>query len=350
MVRTAAQHQGMPVTSDPATQDLSIAQIASLLVQRWRVVLAGAIIGVLAGAAVLAFVAPTYRFTSVIEIARVAQDPLAGLVQPVEAVESAVSKLDGAIIPAELRALVEAFPARSRLSSIRLKATAGQAGGAIVALESSGPQTDADVHVRLHTGVVASLAKTHEQPLALAHQQIGRELATLLLKKEEQVQKLEGSKRLDDLIAPGQLHLTAQIAALKQDIDTAERQRAQVGSADDSARALAGMLIDQAQEQNRLRVASLEDRLERSLKSQQQDQTLERGEITRTLKQLEVDESLLRTRLSDVIPTRAIMAPQQSLRPIGLSIGSLSALMVLAGLAAGMIAGVIMPVTTPREA
>ena len=337
----------MPVTSDSATQDLSIAQIASLLVQRWRVVLAGGIIGVMAGAAVLAFVAPTYRYTSVIEIARIATEATAtAAAEPVEASESAVTKLEGAIIPSAQRVLADAHPERSSLGRVRIKAVSVKDGGSIVSLESGGPLVDAPFHVQLHEAVIVGLAKTHERPLALARNALDNSQAALMRKKVELADQLQGLTRQEALLVPSRSMLEGQIAALRQELKAEEPRQAARSTGGEQA--LAILLI--TEEQKQVRIAALEERLTIDLKKQAEELAKTKAELVRKQGDLDSDISRLRMRLEDLSPTRAVLAPQRSLRPIGLSIGSLSALMVLAGLAAGMIAGVIMPVTTPREA
>jgi len=72
---------------------------------------------------VLAFVAPTYRYTSVIGIARIATEATATVAEePVEDSESALTKLEGAIIPSAQQVLADAHPERSSLGRVRIKA------------------------------------------------------------------------------------------------------------------------------------------------------------------------------------------------------------------------------------
>jgi len=337
----------MPVTSDSATQDLSIAQIASLLVQRWRVVLAGGIIGIMAGAAVLAFVAPAYRYTSVIEIARIATEATATAAEePVEASESAVTKLEGAIIPSTQRVLADAHPERSSLGRVRIKAVSVKDGGRIVSLESGGPLVDAPFHVQLHEAVIVGLAKTHERPLALARNALDNSQAALMRKKAELADQLQGLTRQEALLVPSRSMLEGQIAALRQELK-AEEPRQAAGSTG-GEQTLAILLVGSTQEQKQVRIAALEERLTIDLKKQAEELAKTKAEVVRKQGDLDSDISRLHMRLADLSPTRAVLAPQRSLRPIGLGQSSLFLVLVAGGLIIAMAGAVLWPTAQRR--
>ena len=308
----------------------------TVLIRRWRIVLAGTVTGIAIGTLVLVFIPAKFRYTSVIEIARIATDPSAQAEAPIETPESTVTKLEGAIIPSELRALVEQYPDRPSLRIIRLKADTPKDGNAVIALESTGPLGDEDIHIRLHTNVVTALAKNHQRPWELAHNNLGNAQVSIRLRKEDLVDQMRVLTRQEELLAQSRRLVDEQIKEVRQVIADTEARRPAAATVTDQGQALALMLVDNAQQQNRLRLAGLEERLSVDLVRQADELTKAKADNGRKQNELDSDAIRIRLRVESLAQTRSLLTAQRSLRPVGLSPESFFVLITLAGIAAGI--------------
>lgn len=207
----------------------------------------------------------------------------------------------------------------------------------IVVIESRGKKSEGDIIKKLEAQVVDLVKQDHGRIIDVTKKGILSQLDKLkreydALKDQEKVliSEQERIKVLSDLVEQ-------QLAEVKLSVDgaTANRKKA-LGTVGDVSRAMTLLMIDNEIDQNRDRMAALDERLHVTLpeKKDKLDKALADNRREQANAQTEIDNVVVT--LKNIQETRAIIEPTQSLKPIGTS----KSLIVVLGAMVGLMLGV----------
>jgi hypothetical protein len=421
-----------------------------LVLMRRKTVLFAVCAGVLALGALIAFSSPKkYRYSTTIEIGTIVED---GRTRPIESTETVQAKLVNSYIPLTLREYAEAHPDEPLAYNINADVPKRSL---LLVVESTGPAESGAAYLQLHDTVVDKLVDDHKRTLNVVRAELEKELgqARLALEALEDPVTLEAEQKaletqlakevaelraLEDprILAVQRKRLEATVTAAKDKLENlkdtatllatrhkrldetrrllseqAAELKAQIGEALDrrkraateattETRAMTLLMIDNEIQQNRNRLAAVEERLYIDLANQQQqleieldankreqvaqaeniavtEATLEKwtaetaiarerqsarpAELKARIAKLQADrkreitekEQLvaeLQQRLENFRETRAVGSPMQSRSPVGLGMTKTLALSLVIGLVAGLLAAFLVELVSKTRA
>jgi LPS O-antigen subunit length determinant protein (WzzB/FepE family) len=301
-----------PVEVPPRDDEIRLVDLWRVLVRRKAVffVVAGLLLAAGLGYALLA--PPKYRYSALIELGWI---PTPAGLKTVEGVQTALTKVNEAFLPAALADYLETQPAGTRPPKVRASIPKGSE---TLMLDAEGPVDKGPTLVGIQQAVIARLSQHHAAFVDAERRSIGITITATRNKLEALAAAgtalQNQSKRTEELAASlreqrGEVQADLDAAiALEQDLlsdPAATRDTAALLQANIESRALRDQLL------------ALDERLAVNLPKQLED--LRAAIETNNREILAQQEGIagLEARLSGVLDTRAIQPPTQSLEKAG---------------------------------
>jgi uncharacterized protein involved in exopolysaccharide biosynthesis len=285
------------------------------------------ILGVIA-----AFLLPRpYTYTTTIQIARGAEGAL-------EQPETLLAKLNESYIPYVVQ---QNFGTAPNAKRVKIEAKMPR-DSQIIIIESKGPDTEQELHVKLHSQILDRLAQDHDPEVDFVKLTMENELNRYRnqldkLKDEAALLQAQG-KRLDE---QEQL-LKDQLKDIEKLIDSSEANRNKaVAEVEGEAKAMTLMLIDNETNKYMDRAGEIKERL---LVGLSDDRDKLKNDLADNLRsQTELQEKLqeLQAKIVNIRYTRSILPTIRSLEPGGAGKLTIIALSLILGLAAGIFAAFV---------
>lgn len=308
------------------TDEISLVDLARVVWRHRRPVYYTAAAFVVLGIATALLLPKKYAYTTTIEIGTRIEDQKT---VPLELPDTTLAKIREGYIPMAQQEYLQAHAGDDRAFKVEARIPKGSQ---LIVLESTAKEQDEPVYQEIQARVVQNLVTDHNRVfnimrsgIELAKQRADRDLE--VLKNTEQFLMAE-QKRIEQSAGL----LKQQIADTKALIEAAQKSRAKaVSEARDEARAMTLLMLDNEVQQNRTRLAALDERLQvglaqsrdnlnNQLRENQRNQTIQEAEIHR-----------LALQLQNLQETRAVLTAMKSLEPVGISRGAIVALFVFLG-------------------
>ena len=310
-----------------------------LVLARHRFILISTVLACVLAGLLFAFVPPrTYAFKTTIEIGESGLSPVTGMTRDdklLQSAETVVAKLNEGYIP---RVLTEYINEAEDRTPPEIQATSPKQS-LLVLIESEAPEKDSELHLTLHKKILAVLLEDHG--ILIGNHRKSSEVQLTQEQKKYESHLDEGLvlvnrlKRLDNTKTLLEKQIGEIQDLLSNTASGLERALSQVG---DENKALMFLMVGNEIQQNRTRLAALEERLHIGLPRERdalakQLADVERAKITQQEKISEVEN-----RLRSIRDTRAIVAPARSMKPIGPGRAAVLALAGVLGLILGIFA------------
>ena len=355
-----------------------------------RAVIFGSIAIALIAGLLVAFLLPQkYSYSTTIEIgSTLEENGSGGTVRLIDKSETVLAKIKESYIPQTQQEFRAAHPMDESLYKIDARAPKNSL---LIVLEAKGTENNSAIYLDHLQGVTDKLVHDHQRVMNIYQGRLNNQLALAKIKQDELSdprmlavprQELEytlakDQKQLIDLQDQAKLiksryqRLDDTDALLKQQISDLEaqiksafsqRQRAIDNMKNESA-AMAMLLIDNEIQQNRTRLAELQERLhisqqnlrqelEEKIATNLREQGVQDKVINKTkseLSRLDIGDqraqqrqqqeiTTFETQLNNIQPTRAITPPMQSLQPTGPGKSIIIILALILGLLLGIFA------------
>ena len=294
--------------------EISLIDLWLVLVRRKKLLIAIFAVIVVIGL-VLAFVIPKkYSFSTSIEIgSRVIQDR----VQPIESPETLLAKIQESYIP--FVQLQYRNQDQSDEKIYRISARVPK-GSQLVVLESNGVESVSEIYKDLQQRVVNEVKKDHKRIIEVIRKEleIARNEAVNQLEELKDHEKLllARSERLSEIVKL----VTRQVEEAKQDLTTAENSRKRsVKEATNEAKAMTLLMLDSGIKDQRERLAKLEERLIVEIAEDQDKLAKEISGNKRAQQNQLAKIARVDAQLDNLVETRALLSPMQSMEPTGLA-------------------------------
>ena len=328
------KQQGQPLT-EPVPyymeDEISLIDLWLVLVKRKQILLAtwGIIMLVALIAALL--LPKQFTYSTSIEIgSRVINDNIHLIEDP----QTLLAKIQESYIPLVLHEYLRTSNNNANIYKITARIPKGSE---IVVLESKGTNEDSDSIMLLQQRVVDKVKQDHLRIIDIIRQEveINRNVAQSKLAELQDEVKLINAKQ--KRIADVSQLLKTQIEDTKAYIErvTKNRQKA-VNEVRDEAKAMTLLMLDNDIQQQRERLAGLEERLFIKLSEEQDNIEKKLSDNQRSQANQKDQISNLQTQLINFRETRPLVAPMQSNEPTGLS----KKVIVLLGLVAGFVVAI----------
>ena len=294
------------------------------------------IIGALVTVAILGIVAAllmskTYSFTTTVELgARMDGQKTI----PIEPVESVLAKLNNSYIPYALHGNVQSKAEGEKL----YKVSASIPGKSqTVLLTSKGRENEAGAYKSLHEQVVKSLKRDHGRIMNVIR-------GELVLDKNKQQRALEANEEQNRILQAELKRIDVTANLMRKQIKEAEglivaanqnRSRA-IREAKDEARAMTLLMLDNEVQQNRNRLAGLEERLHVSLIDKRDKLKKALADNRRAYLNIKDNIARLELKIANLQETRAVYPATQSIEPAGIGKKAVVLLALIAGLMVGV--------------
>lgn len=371
-----------------ADDEISLVDIWLTLVRHKRIIIVCFIFCLLAGLALALIMPKKYTYSSIIEIGSTIFDKGNGIeTSLIENPETVQAKLTESYIPLAQAESNKDLEESAKIYEITTKIPKGSQ---LVVLQSKGGADEESVYTKLHRLVVERMLVDHRKVIEVPKKQYEVGLAQASLKLEEledprifavrenelksQIQQAKSSlqeiKGQAKLLAAKAQHLEKTKELLQQQVNevgsilaVAQENRVKaVGEVGDEAKALTLLMIDNQIEQNRTRLASLEERfyidlmekkqqLEKQLDDNKRGQEMQKtkiDELKAVLVKLNVDHeqaqnlqkqniAQIENKISALRPSRALATAVRSLKPAGPGKAIILALSAILGLMGGVL-------------
>ncbi len=331
--RTAARPEGLEFRELPSRyeeDEISLVDLWLVLVRRRLIIVAAVLACILAGLLFALLQPPLYAFTTTIQIGRIVELP--GLL---ESTETVAVKLNEGYIPKVLAAYVNEADDRTAL---KIEASSPKQSQ-MVLIKSKTQEKESELHLDLHKRIIETLLADHailignfRKALEIKIKQAQDRYASLSDEARLLVSRLELLDGTKDLVAK-------QVGEI-QDLlsSTASGLERALPEVSDEAKALTFLMVGNEIQQNRNRLATLEERLHIGLPQERNALEKRLADMERT-KVTQVEAiSALETRLSSIRETRVIVGPARSLEPVGPGRAVILALAGVLGLFLGIFA------------
>lgn len=328
------------LTRADQTDEISLVDLALVVWRHRRAALATMLTFVVLGIAAALWLPKKYAYTTTIEIGVHIEDDKT---VPIERPDTTLAKIRESYIPLARQHYLEAHADESRIFKVEARIPERQQGSQLIVLESTAAARDAPAYQEIQQQVVQEVVADHSRVFNVVRS--GIELA-----KQRAVADLDVLKDGEQFLLAEQKRTEQSADLLKQQIadttaliEAARKNRASaVREATDEARAMTLLMLDSEVQQNRTRLATLDERLQVGL-AQRRDRLnnqLRENQRKQAIQEAEVQR--LAQRLENLLETRAVVAAMQSHEPVGISrsmiailsvfLGGLMALLVVFGL------------------
>ena len=294
--------------------EISLIDLWLVLVRRKKLLIATFVVIVVIGL-VLAFVIPKkYSYSTSIEIgSRVIEDR----VQPIESPETLLAKIQESYIP-----FVQLQYRNENLDNEKIYTISARVpkSSQIIVLESKGGEEQEAIYKDLQQRVINQVQNDHKRILEVIRKE-------LEISHSDAVNKLEELKDTARLLESREKRLSSiaeliisQIEDAKKDLALAEKNRQRsVKEATNEAKAMTLLMLDNEVQQQRQRLANLEerriveiaesqDKLANDIASNKRQQQAQKDKIAR-----------VETQLINLVETRSLVPPMRSMEPTGLA-------------------------------
>ncbi|MGD8570753.1 MAG: Wzz/FepE/Etk N-terminal domain-containing protein [Gammaproteobacteria bacterium] len=293
--------------------EISLIDLWLVLVKRKNLLFAVLAVFALAGLTMALVVPKQYNYTTSIEIgSRIVRDD----VQPIERPETVLAKIQESYIPLVQHQYRKQNPEHSGNYSINARIPKGSQ---IIVLESKGSEQIGDIYKNLQQNVVNKVQQDHQRILEVIRKE-------LEIKRNEAVNKLEDLKDNGNLLVSQESRLTGlaqllkdQIKGAKNDLKLAEKNRRRaVSEATNATKAMTLLMLDNEVQQQRERLAKLEERLMVDVAEGQDRLANEIADNTRQQQTQKDKIARIEAQQANLVETRALVPPMQSTEPKGL--------------------------------
>ena len=310
--------------------EISLIDLWGVLVRRKKVV-GGVFALCLAGAVAAALIkSDKYLYSTSLEIGTVLDE---GKQMPIDSPNTLSSKIREGYIPAVLNEYAKtAEDAKEIEITVRVPKSSD-----IVVIEAKGKEKKGDTLKRLEREVVDLVKQDHGRIIDVTKKDILAQMIKLKRQHDElQDQEKVLLKDMERIKVTSGL-VDQQLADVKSSVEEATKNRKNaLRTVGNEAKAMTLLMIDSEIDQNRKRMAALEERLHVALpdKKDNLDKALADNHRAQENNQTEFDK--LDVVLKNIRETRAIIEPTQSLKPVGVS----KPLIVVLGVVLGLMLGV----------
>lgn len=310
--------------------EISLIDLWMVLVRRKRALLVVFSFVFLVAILLAAIKKDKYQFSISLEIGSVMEDGKPALIdQP----ETVLAKIQEGYIPAVLSDYANNNP-DADLFEITARVPKGSD---LVVVEAKEKESNAELIKSLEGAVVDLIKMDHSRIIELVKSdfQADLEKKKRALESVQEQQKmllsdLERNKVLSTL-------LERQVADVKSLMDDAISSRKKArGSVGDATSAMTLLMIDNEIDQNRKRLAGLEERLQVNLPKERENLQKSLSDNAREQSNIQTAFEQVSLRLKNVRDTRALIQPTQSLKPVGKT----KPLILLLGMIFGLIMGI----------
>jgi capsular polysaccharide biosynthesis protein len=293
--------------------EISLIDLWLVLVRRKKLLIATFLAIVVMGL-VAAFVMPKkYSYSTSIEIgSRVIEDR----VQPIESPQTLLAKISESYIPfVQLQYRNENSGDNIYKISARVPKDSQ-----IIVLESKGSEEDENVYKDLQQRVINQVQSDHKRILEVIRKE-------LEISRNDAINKLEELKDVGRLMESREKRLSsitellkAQIEDAKKDLALAEKNRQRsVKEATSEAKAMTLLMLDNEVQQQRQRLANLEERLIVEI-AESQDKLANEIASNKRQQQVQQDKiARMEAQLVNLVETRSLVPPMRSMEPTGLA-------------------------------
>jgi hypothetical protein len=311
--------------------EISLIDLWLVLIKRRNILIA--VWGFIALVALIAALAmpKQYTFSTSIEIgSRIINENI----RPIEEPQTLLAKVQESYIPLAQHEFNLTHPDNTNVFKITARIPKGSE---IVVLESKGTQTDSEILKTLQQSVVDKVKQDHQRIIGTLRQEveIERNVAKSKLEELKDEVKLVNAKqkRLNDM---SQL-LKNQIEDTKKYIANVTDSRLKAANeVNNEATAMTLLMLDTDIQQQRERLAQLEERLFIKVAEEQDNIEKKLADNKRAQANQQDQISTLETQLINLRETRPLVPPMQSNEPTGLS----KKIVVLLGLIVGVIVAI----------
>lgn len=306
--------------------EISLIDLWLVLVKRKNLVFAILAVFAIAGLTMALVVPKKYNYTTSIEIgSRIIKDD----VQPIEKPETVLAKIQESYIPLVQHQYRKQNPDHAGNYSINARIPKGSQ---IIVLESKGSEQIGDIFKNLQQNVVNEVKQDHRRILEVIRKE-------LEIKRNEAVNKLEDLKDNGNLLVSQESRLTGlaqllkeQIKGAKNDLKLAEKNRRRaVSEATSASKAMTLLMLDNEVQQQRERLAKLEERLMVEVAEGQDRLANEIADNTRQQQTQKDKIARIEAQQANLVETRALVPPMQSTEPTGMSKRMMLALALVLG-------------------
>jgi len=343
--RIAARPEGLELRELPsryAEDEISLVDLWLVLVRRRFIFAAAVLACVLAGLVFAFFEPPTYTFTTLIQIGRVAElrglgETVASVIpnETLESMETVVEKLNTGYIPKVLAAYVDEADDRT---APKIEASSPKQSQ-LVLIKSKARENESELHVNLHKNVLETLLADHANLIGNFRKSVELRLTRATRKYEslsDEVRVLTNRLKLLDATKALLQKQIGQIQGLLSSTASGlERALSEVG---DEAMALTILMVGNEIQQNRTRLAALEERLLIGLPQERGTLEKQLADVKRDITTQQQQIFTIELRLRSIQETRVLVGPARSLEPVGPGRAVILALAGVLGLILGVLA------------
>jgi len=262
-----------------------------------------------------------------------------GVVQPIESPETLLAKIQESYIPLiqskyrqENQAFDKEFEIKARIPK----------GSQIIVLESKGIEETKGIYEDLQRSVVEEVKDDHRRVLEIIRNDLeaSRNAAANKLDelKDQSILLVSREGRIDGM----KMLLNKQIEEAKKDLDAAQKNRSRaVKEASSATKAMTLLMLDNEVHEQRKRLAGLEERLLMDMANSHDEYAKQIADNKRL--QLNQQDTIahLNSQLANLVETRALVPPMQSIKPIGLGSVSILAISFVLGIVIAVISAFI---------
>jgi hypothetical protein len=322
--RTAVVHTAYQ--EFPSAEEVNLIDLWLALLRHKRLIAAVFSMTVALGIIVAFQESHSYTYTTTIQIARGAEGQL-------EEPETLLAKLNESYIPYVMQQNFGSAPGAKRF---KIEAKIPR-DSRIILIESKGPDTDQELHIKLHSQILDRLAQDHDPEVDLVkltmENELNRTRNQLDKLKDEAVLLQSQGKRLDEQ----ELLLKDQLKGLEKLIDSSEANRNKaVAEVEGEAKAMTLMLIDNETNKYMDRADEIKERLLLGLSD---DRDKLKNDLADNLRnQTELQEKLqeLQAKIVNIRYTRSILPTIRSTEPDGIGKRDVIVLATVLGLLLGV--------------
>jgi len=308
--------------------EISLLDLWLVLVKRRSLFLALVLLALLIGGAAALTLPAKYNYSTTLEIGGLSYDS-EGRQVPVEQPSSVLAKLKQSYIPFVTHAYLRENPEFEGVPVINAKL---EKNSNIIFIDVSGTEKYRNIYVQLLNSIVDQVKQDHKRisllkvkDLELSQYKLKNQIN--LLKSEEQlIQSQIG--RLDKK----ELLLKNRIKETRYQLKISNKAKKNVAGAKGDEKALSLLMVDNDIRSMRSRLADLEEERQITLENSREEVSVKLTENQQMQAQTNMSIQKLTVELNNLLETRAITEPMQSIKPTGLG----KKLIVIISLIAGV--------------
>ena len=343
LARLSGGPEGLELRERPTRleeDEISLVDLWLVLARR-RFILAAVVLACVLGGLLFAFLQPlTYAFTTTIQIGRIVVLRGVGETamtarETLEPLETVVAKLNEGYIPKILAAYGDEAdePTLPKIEASSPKRSQ------LILIKSKAPTKDSELHMKLHKMIVDILLEDHSFLIGDFRQSLELQL-TLAQKKYNSL--ADGARVLADrldLQDGAKALLEKQIGEIQNLLSaTASGLARALPELGGEAKALTFLMVGTEIQQNRNRLATLEERVQIGLPAQRSAFEKQLADVERDMATQQERVSAIETRASSIRETRVIVGPARAREPVGPGRAVILALAAVLGLILGIFA------------